>query len=41
MVYTVKAEMSECWFAAFRRDESWKLGATKGIDRAVALKLFE
>jgi len=40
MVYTAKAETSDCWFAAFNRDKAWALGATKGIDRAVVLKLL-
>jgi hypothetical protein len=40
MVYTIKAETSECWFAAFNRDKAWALGATKGVDRAVVLKLL-
>jgi glycogen debranching enzyme len=40
MVYTVNAETTECWFAAFSRDETWTLGATKGINRAVVLKLL-
>jgi len=41
MVYTVNAETSECRFAAFSRDETWTLGATKGINRAVVLRLLE
>ena len=40
MVYTVKGETSECWFAAFNRDKTWALGATKGINRAVVLRLL-
>lgn len=33
MVYSVKADQVECWFAAFNREQEWKLGATKGISR--------
>jgi hypothetical protein len=40
MVYTVNAETSDCWFAAFSRDEAWALGATKGINREVVLGLL-
>lgn len=40
MVYTVRAEASECWFAALSRNETWTLGATKGINRAEVLKLL-
>jgi hypothetical protein len=40
MVYTVKDESTECWFAAFSRGHAWKLGATKGVGRAVVLKLL-
>jgi hypothetical protein len=40
MVYTVTAEKSDCWFTAFSRNGTWSLGATKGINRAVVLKLL-
>jgi hypothetical protein len=40
MVYAVNGDTSECWFAAFSRDETWTLGATKGIDRAAILGLL-
>jgi len=34
MLYDVKADTAECWFAAFTRDEcSWTVTATKGADR--------
>ena len=34
MLYDVKSNEAECWFAAFKRDEcSWKISATKGADR--------
>lgn len=41
MVYSIKDESSECWFAALSRDHDWELGATKGVNRAVVLKLLE
>ena len=40
MVYTVNSDTSECWFAAFGRNETWTLGATKGINRGLVLKLL-
>ena len=40
MVYTIKSERTDCWFAAFTRHESWALGATKGISRTSVLKLM-
>jgi hypothetical protein len=40
MVYIVKAGASECWFAAFNCDETWVLGATKGVNRTEVLKLL-
>lgn len=33
MVYNVAADGVKCWFAAFSRQETWKLHATKGISR--------
>ena len=33
MVYVVTADQVECWFAAFNREEEWKLKATKGVTR--------
>jgi hypothetical protein len=40
MVYTVKGETSDCWYAAFDSQDGWALGATKGINRAVVLKFL-
>ena len=34
MVYAVTADQVECWFAAFNRDEEWKLKATEGVTRS-------
>lgn len=34
MVYVVTADQVECWFAAFNRQEEWKLETTKGVTRA-------
>jgi hypothetical protein len=34
MLYDVRSEKSECWFATFRREEcSWAVAVTKGVDR--------
>jgi len=33
MVYVVTADQVECWFAAFNRQEEWKLETTKGVTR--------
>jgi hypothetical protein len=33
MVYKVVADQVQCWFAAFERQQDWKLHATKGISR--------
>lgn len=33
MVYVVTANQTECWFAAFNREEKWKLLTTKGVTR--------
>jgi len=33
MVYTVKSGQIETWFAAFRKENGWKLHLTKGIDK--------
>jgi len=33
MVYNVTADGVKCWFAAFNRQETWKLHATKGVSR--------
>jgi hypothetical protein len=33
MVYNVKGDRVSCWFAAFSRQQQWKLNATKGISR--------
>jgi hypothetical protein len=33
MVYNARADGVECWFAAFSRQETWKLYATKGVRR--------
>jgi len=33
MVYVVTADQVECWFAAFSREEEWKLQTTKGVTR--------
>lgn len=33
MVYNVAADGVKCWFAAFSRQETWKLHATKGVSR--------
>jgi hypothetical protein len=33
MVYNVKGDRVSCWFAAFSRQQEWKLNATKGISR--------
>jgi hypothetical protein len=34
MLYNVKSDIAECWFAAFRREQcSWTVSASKGADR--------
>ena len=33
MVYSVAGERVEAWFAAFNRQQGWKLQATKGVSR--------
>lgn len=33
MVYAVTADQVECWFAAFNRQQEWKLKTTKGVSR--------
>jgi hypothetical protein len=33
MVYIVTVDQVECWFAAFNRQEEWKLQTTKGVSR--------
>jgi hypothetical protein len=33
MVYNVATDGVQCWFAAFTRQETWKLHATKGVSR--------
>ena len=33
MVYVVTADQVECWFAAFNRQQEWKLQSTKGVSR--------
>ena len=33
MVYVITADQVECWFAAFNRQEAWKLETTKGVNR--------
>lgn len=33
MVYAVTVDQVECWFAAFNRQEEWKLQTTKGVTR--------
>ena len=33
MVYNLLADQVECWFAAFNRQDGWKLSAAKGVSR--------
>ena len=33
MVYSVVEDLLEAWFAAFTRQQGWRLSATKGINR--------
>lgn len=33
MVYNLVSEQLECWFAAFNRQDGWKLRSTKGVSR--------
>jgi len=33
MVYVVTVDQVQCWFAAFNREEEWKLQTTKGVTR--------
>jgi hypothetical protein len=33
MVYSVVGDRVEAWFAAFKREQGWKLGSTKGESR--------
>lgn len=40
MVYNVTADRVQCWFAAFVREQAWRLGATKGISRQDVEKLI-
>lgn len=40
MVYSVEAEKVNTWFAAFNRDNRWKLHATKGAGREYVERLF-
>lgn len=41
MLYNVKADAAECWFAAFKRDEcSWRVATTKGADRRYVDSFF-
>jgi hypothetical protein len=39
MVYTVEAEQVNTWFAAFNRDNRWRLQATKGAGREYVERL--
>ena len=41
MVYNVGADEVECWFAAFKRQEEWKLQATKGMSPDRVEQLLE
>jgi len=41
MVYNVSDGGLECWFAAFNRQEEWKLQATKGVSRDDVKQLLE
>ncbi len=34
MVYIVTVDSVACWFAAFNRQEEWKLQTTKGVSRS-------
>jgi hypothetical protein len=40
MAYYVEDPVEEAWYASFRREQTWEVGATKGIPRERILELF-